>query len=209
MDLHLWATFFAVNLLASLSPGPGAVAAMNAGLAQGSRGGWRLVLGLQLALLLQLSVVALGAGALLAASEGTFQVLRWGGAAYLIWLGLAQWRAAWMAAAHAREAGTVWPAEGLIWRGVLVNLSNPKAVLFMAALVPQFIDTARPLVWQYLLIAVTMCGVDALVMGAYATLAAHLRPWFESARLVRWRNFLFGSVFILLGGALLGLEAPS
>lgn len=206
MDLHLWATFFAVNLLASLSPGPGAVASMNAGLAQGSRGGWRLVLGLQLALLLQLSVVALGAGALLAASETTFQILRWGGAAYLVWLGLAQWRAAWMASVQAQPTGAVWPARGLVWRGVLVNLSNPKAVLFMAALVPQFIDPVRPLVWQYLLIAVTMCGVDALVMGGYATLAAHLQPWFQSPRLARWRNFLFGGTFILLGLAMLGME---
>lgn len=209
MDLQIWTTFFVVNLIASLTPGPGAVAAMNAGLAHGNRGGWRLVLGLQLALLLQLSVVALGAGALLLASEHTFALLRWGGAAYLVWLGLAQIRAAWRQELTVVDVPEPWQAQELVWRGVLVNLSNPKAILFMAALVPQFIDMARPLSSQYLLIAITMCGVDALVMGAYAMLAARLRPWLHTPRLARWRNLSFGALFVLFGVVMLGMERGS
>lgn len=206
MELQIWATFFVVNLIASLTPGPGAVAAMNAGLAHGNRAGWRLVLGLQLALLLQLAVVALGAGALLLTSERTFALLRWGGAAYLVWLGLAQIHAAWRQEQAAVAVAEPWQQHELVWRGVLVNLSNPKAILFMAALVPQFIDMTRPLPGQYLVIAITMCGVDALVMGAYATLAARLRPWLHTPRLARWRNLCFGALFVLFGLVLLGME---
>lgn len=209
MELHVWAGFFLANLIVSLAPGPGAVAAMNAGLVHGSRGGWRLVAGLQLALLLQLSAVALGAGTLLAASETTFRLLRWVGAAYLVWLGLSQLWSVWRQNHAASLPTESWPATGLLWRGVLVNLSNPKAVLFMAALVPQFIDPARPLAPQYGLIAVTMCGVDALVMGAYASLAARLRPWLESPRLAQGRQLLFGGLFVVFGLALLGVERPA
>jgi homoserine/homoserine lactone efflux protein len=204
MQLHLWLTFCFANLLTSISPGPGALAAMNAGLAQGLRGGWRMVLGLQLALLLQLLVVALGAGALLASSERAFLVLRWGGAAYLIWLGLAQLRAVFQHVHASSPADkTEWRVEGMVWRGVWVNLSNPKAILFQAALVPHFIDLAQPLARQYLIIAVTMCLIDTLIMGAYTSLAARLAPWFESERLAHWRNLAFGMLFVGFGVALL------
>jgi homoserine/homoserine lactone efflux protein len=207
VNLHLWLTFCFANLLTSLSPGPGALAAMNAGLAQGSRGGWRMVLGLQLALLLQLLVVALGAGALLASSGRAFLALRWGGAAYLILLGLMQLRAVFKhIQANAPMDKTGWRIEGMVWRGVWVNLSNPKAILFQAALVPHFIDLTRPLARQYLIIAVTMCLIDTLIMGAYAALAARLAPWFASERLARWRNLAFGLLFVGFGGALLSWQ---
>ncbi|MDR1889690.1 MAG: LysE family transporter [Zoogloeaceae bacterium] len=205
MEFHLWLTFCFANLLTSISPGPGALAAMNAGLAQGARGGWRMVFGLQLALLLQLLVVALGVGALLVSSGRAFLALRWGGAAYLIWLGLAQLRAV---STQGREASPTgkheWPVEGMVWRGVWVNLSNPKAILFQVALVPHFIDMASPLARQYLVIAVSMCLIDTFIMGAYAALAARLAPWFESEGLARGRNLLFGVLFVGFGVALLG-----
>lgn len=207
MPTQVWATFFAVNLMASLAPGPGAVAAMHTGLAHGRAGVWRLVLGLQLALLAQLSLVAMGAGALLDGSALGFQLLRWGGAAYLVWLGMTQMLAAWRRQSSGQilpQAG--WDVSELIWRGVLVNLANPKAILFMAALVPQFIDPGRPLAWQYTVIAVTMCSTDALVMGGYGLMAARLRPWLESPRLARRRDLLFGALFVGFGLALLGFE---
>jgi homoserine/homoserine lactone efflux protein len=204
MNPQLWVTFCFANLLTSIAPGPGAMAAMNAGLAQGARGGWRLVLGLQLALLLQLSVVAMGVGALFASSERAFRALCLVGAAYLVWLGVRQLRAVFRHGCMASPARQdAWPVEGMVWRGVWVNLSNPKAILFQAALAPNFIDPARPLAWQYLVIAVTMCLIDGIVMGAYACLAARLALWFASERRARGRNLVFGLLFIGFGGALL------
>jgi homoserine/homoserine lactone efflux protein len=176
---------------------------MNAGLIHGGRDGLRMVVCLQLALLLQLSVTALGVGALLATSERAFQVLLWGGAAYLVWLGVVQLRAAWGGKMPSGQHLEDWSLKTLLWRGMLVNLSNPKAILFQAVLVPHFINMSRPLFWQYLIIAMTMCGVGSLVMGAYAHLAARLRLWFDSPRLARWRSLLFGLLFVGFGLALL------
>jgi homoserine/homoserine lactone efflux protein len=212
MDLQIWTAFFLANLCTSLLPGPGAAAAMNAGLAHGVRAGLRLVAGLQLALLLQLSITALGVGALLLASERALQIFSWGGAAYLVGLGIAQWRAVWQKPVSAANGVAdvsplaVCPAQTLLWRGMWVNLSNPKAILFQAALVPHFISPARPLAGQYVIIAVTMCAIDSLVMSGYVNLAARLRPWFSSRQLARWRNLLFGALFIGFGLALLGMK---
>lgn len=205
MTLQLWMAFLAINLMTSLAPGPSTMAVMNAGLSYGPRAVWCLA-GLQLALLVQLLVVALGAGALLLASEMAFEVLRWGGAAYLIWLGGNQLFRAWFFKQNQRAIPEVRKADGLLWHGMFVNFSNPKAVLFMAALVPQFIDGRQPLLPQYAVIAVTMCAVDTLIMGAYAVLAARLRPWLEVPRLVRWRNMIFGSLFVTFGFVLLGVK---
>jgi homoserine/homoserine lactone efflux protein len=209
MSFHLWAAFFVANLLVSLSPGPGALAAMNAGLTHGWRGGLAVVAGLELALLVQLALVALGAGVLLNASDSLFLVLRWGGAAYLAGLGLLEMRRACRPPAPTRATDVLWPRQGLVWRGMLVNLSNPKSILFMTAFVPQFIDLGRPLMPQYALIAFTLCGVDALVMAGYAQLAARLRPWFAAPALARLRHGFFGLAFLLFGLALLIFRPPT
>lgn len=207
MDFKVWLTFFIANLLLSLSPGPGALAAVNAGASHGVRAGWRLVMGLQVALLIELSIVALGAGVLLTTSATAFALLRWIGALYLIWLGFKQLWLVWRPQPENKDeqaADPVCPRQALFWRGLLVNLTNPKSHVFMAALLPQFISPSLPLLPQYLTIAATMCGIDTLVMGAYALLASRLSVWLHEPHLVRWRNGLFGGAFIAFGLLLFG-----
>ena len=207
MAFRVWLTFFIANLLLSLSPGPGALAAVNAGASHGARAGWKLVMGLQVALLIELSIVALGAGVLLTASATAFAVLRWVGALYLIWLGVRQLLLAWRPPAEPeQDARPVYARHELFWRGVLVNLTNPKSHVFMAALLPQFISPVEPLLPQYLTIAATMCGIDTLVMGGYALLASRLSVWLHEPHLVRWRNGLFGVAFIIFGLLLFAVE---
>lgn len=198
MSLHLWIPFFIANLAVSLSPGMGALAVVNAGLNQSVKAAWGVVLGLQLALLLQLLVVALGTG-WLQTHTNAFVLLRWGGAAYLAWLGLVQLRTALSPPPDVvakRSAHT--PHDNPVWRGFWVNLSNPKALLFMAALVPQFIRPDMPLAPQYVIIGLTTMCTDTLVMGSYGMLASKLRPWLESAHAKRWRNGVFGALFLAL-----------
>lgn len=205
MTLHLWLAFCAANLLTSLSPGPGALAAVNAGLAHGGRRALGLVMGLQAALLLQLAVVGIGAGALLATSDTAFRLLRWLGAAYLAWLGLMQWREILVASnvgLEGEKKAAADPRQTLFRRGLLINLSNPKAVLFQAALVPHFIVADRALFPQYLIIALTMCTIDTAIMGLYAQLAHRLAGRWRARQAMRppfWRPFLFGALFILFG----------
>ena len=194
MSLSLWLGFLAATVLLSVSPGPGAAAVTSTGLREGYAAALRVIVGMQLALFVQLAIVAAGLGALLAASETAFDVLKLCGAGYLVWLGIAKWRAD---LAPPPVNGAV--ARGLLGQGLLVNLTNPKAIVFMAALVPQFIDPAKPQLAQFLIIAATICSVDLIVMSGYALLAARLGRWLHDARARRAQNRFFGGVFVVAG----------
>jgi len=90
-------------------------------------------------------------------------------------------------------------SNGLFLQGLLVNLINPKAIVFIAALVPQFIDPARSQWPQFFVIALTMFGVDVLVMSAYALMASHLRRWLHDLRALKAQNRFFGGMFVGAG----------
>lgn len=201
MFLETWLTLFVAAWAISLSPGAGAVAAMSSGLRHGMRRGYWTTIGLQLGILLQLAVVAAGVGALLAASQLAFESIRWFGVAYLLWLGVQQWRAAARGAPLVADDPRATTRRALVLRGLLVNASNPKAVVFMLAVVPQFIDVARPLLAQYLVIAATLVAVDLVVMGGYTGLAAKVLRLLREPRQVRLVNRVFGGLFV--GAALL------
>jgi homoserine/homoserine lactone efflux protein len=197
MSLHLWLGFLAAALVVAVSPGPGAVLSMSVGLRHGYWHALAGIAGLQTALLLQLSLVATGLGALLAASETAFLVVKLAGAGYLVWLGVRKWRAR----VDEGEAAALGPdvPEGFYRQGILVNLGNPKAIVFIAALVPQFIDPTRPQLLQFLIIAATMCSVDTLVMSCYALLASRFRGMTSSPRAALLQNRIFGGLFVSAG----------
>lgn len=199
MTLAVWLAFLVAAILIAVTPGPGMAASVATGLRHGYRAALALILGLQAAFLVHLTVVAVGLGALLAGSATAFDLVKFCGAAYLVWLGIQKWRET----PHA--VGEPPPAtrrRGLFLQGLLINLSNPKAVIFIAALVPQFVDAAAPQPPQYLLIAATLCLVDIVVMSACALAAARLGRWLHDPRAQRLQNRLFGSIFIAAGSAL-------
>lgn len=198
MAPNTWLAFLLAAMLIAISPGPGAATSMSAGLRHGYWRALRAIGGLQSALALQLLVVAAGLGALLATSAAAFNVMKLLGAAYLIWLGIRKWRdePQGIAVGDASEPAT---ADGLFVQGLLVNLTNPKAIVFMAALTPQFVDPARPRWLQFLILGVTMCGVDTIVMSGYALLATRLRHRLNDLRAVRMQNRFFGGVFVGAG----------
>jgi homoserine/homoserine lactone efflux protein len=195
LDFSTWLGFLLAATLIAVSPGPGAATSMSAGLRHGYWAALRAIGGLQSALIIQLTVVAAGLGALLAASVTAFNVMKFLGAGYLIWLGIQKWRAT--PAPGGKEIAA--EAEELFTQGLLVNLTNPKAIVFMAALTPQFIDPARPQWPQFLIIGATMCGIDVVVMSGYALLAARLRRWLCDARAMKALNRFFGGIFIGAG----------
>ena len=196
MSLSLWLGFLVAATLIAVSPGPGAAASMSAGVRYGYWPALRLIAGLQSALAVQLAIVAAGLGALLEASALAFNVVKFCGAAYLIWLGVQKWRALPQALDAAVPRLT---QRGLFSEGLLVNLTNPKAIVFMAALTPQFVDPTRPQALQFLIIGLTMCSVDTLVMSCYALLASHLGRWLEAPNAWRAQNRLFGGIFVGAG----------
>lgn len=199
MDFSLWLTFFAAAWLISLSPGAGAVAAMSAGVNHGFARGYVMTFGLVLGIWTQVLVVGLGLGALIAASAIGFMLVKWLGVAYLVWLGIKQWRApAVPMMSDAAEVVAVAPRT-LVLRGWMINAVNPKGTVFLLAVVPQFLDLARPLGGQYLVIAATLAFTDLIVMAGYTALASRLLRLLKSPRQVAILNRSFGSLFVAAG----------
>jgi homoserine/homoserine lactone efflux protein len=206
MRWEVWLAYFAACWVIAVSPGSGAVLSMSHGLSYGLRKASTTILGLQTGLVIILLVAGGGLGALLLASEQAFAVVKTVGAMYLIWLGIQQWRARVDTTA---EAGTPSAARVTLMSprrrfatGLLTNVTNPKGIIFMVAVLPQFIDPAHDLAPQLAILAVTMCGVDLIVMHGYALLASRMQGLFRNARAVRWQNRFFGSVLMAVGTAL-------
>lgn len=196
MLLSLWLGFLLAATLIAVSPGPGAAVAMSCGMRYGYAAALRSIFGLESALLIQLAIVAVGLGALLTASALAFDIVKFCGAAYLVWLGIQKWRTA---PQELQDAKPPMSSNALFVEGLLVNLANPKAIVFIAALTPQFIDPTRPQWLQFLIIAATMCTVDIVVMSGYALLATRLRHWLHDPKTLKAQNRFFGGVFVGAG----------
>ena len=203
MALQTWLGFLVAAWVISLSPGAGAVASMASGLQHGFWRGYWMALGLQLGLILQIALVAAGVGALLAASEQAFNAIKWFGVGYLLWLAYKQWQAVPAALVAVTEQPSARPLN-LLLRGFLVNSSNPKAIVFMLAVLPQFIDPQAPLTEQYLILGVTMVTVDLIVMAGYTGLASRVLRLLRTPGQQRRLNRIFAGLFVLAAG-LLGL----
>jgi homoserine/homoserine lactone efflux protein len=204
MEQHVWIPFFFASVAISLSPGPGAFGAMGAGLNHGLRGGWVIAVGLLLGVWTQTAVVGAGLGALMATSVLAFTVVKWVGALYLVYLGIKQWRAPALpvTVATAETGGALPSRRALVLRGWGINALNPKGTVFLLAVLPQFVDTGRPLLAQYLTIGATFGVVEMVVMCGYVALAARLLGALRSPRQIRWMNRTFGGLFIAAGSAL-------
>lgn len=195
MTLETWLAFFVACWIISISPGAGAIASMSSGLRYGfRRGAWNMI-GLQVAILMQIGIVAAGVGALLATSALAFTFIKWFGVVYLAYLGWKQWHAPVSTmAADVSPAGRS-SALALVARGFVVNASNPKAIVFMLAVLPQFLDASRPLLLQYLTMAATMVTVDLVVMSGYTGLAAKVLRLLRAPGQQRVLNRVFGGLF--------------
>lgn len=205
MAFDTWLAFFVAACAISLSPGSGAVASMSSGLKHGLARGYWTVIGLQLGVALQLLIVSVGVGALLAASRSAFEAVRWFGVAYLCWLGIQQWRARPLA--KNADTGTLQDTRpAMVLRGFLINASNPKATVFMLAVLPQFIDAARPLAGQYLIMGATLIAVDMTVMAGYTSLGARGLRLLNSPGQQRTINRVFGGLYIAAAAVLAGFR---
>jgi len=200
MTFEWWCTYLLTTLILSLSPGSGAINTMSTAISHGYRGTAASIAGLQTGLALHIVLVGIGLGALFSRSLMAFEVLKWAGAAYLIWLGIQQWRAA--GAIDLNALAQSQPRSKLFKRAVFVNLTNPKSIVFLAALFPQFIVPHQPQVMQYVVLGVTTVVVDIIVMIGYATLATRIGGWIKGPHQMKALNKVFGSLFMLVGALL-------
>ncbi|QIL83475.1 LysE family transporter [Diaphorobacter sp. HDW4A] len=202
MEWHTWVAFFVASWLIAISPGSGAVLSMSHGLSYGVRKTEGTIIGLEIGLLFILLVAGAGVGSLLVASEVAFNVVKVLGACYLIYLGFMQWRSG---AGNPIEAGAEVAPMSLrrrILAGMLTNATNPKGIVFMVAVLPQFMTDSKPLWTQLAVMAVTLIGVDMIVMTCYAASASALRRWMRSERAMRNQNRVFGGLLMLVGSGL-------
>ncbi len=214
MDIHTWTAYLFASIVIAVSPGSGAVLAMSQGLNRGLRRSSVTIAGLQAGLVVVLLIAGAGVGSLLLASEVAFTVVKTLGAAYLIWIGLAQWRsAAATPKAGAELVGTDMTASPSssspkgdarrqFIKGFLTNVTNPKGIVFMVAVLPQFLTPERPLWLQLLVLTVTTVAVDTTVMHGYAFAASRLQKLFSNAKALRAQNRIFGGLLMAVGAGL-------
>jgi threonine/homoserine/homoserine lactone efflux protein len=146
-----------------------------------------------------MALSALGLGAVLAASETAFTVLKVLGAAYLVWLGIRTFRSG----DKLQMGGAAVGNRSLFVQGLLVGASNPKSLLFFAAFFPQFIDPSAPVLPQFALLSFTFVFGDFLMLVACAFGVGRFSAWLRRAGVVRWINRVCGALFTLMGGLLL------
>ena len=206
MALQTWLAFMAACWVISLSPGAGAIASMSCGLQYGFARGYWNALGLQLGLILQIAIIAAGVGAVLAASATAFTAIKWFGVLYLLYLAIKQWRALPSDITEETMVRPIGKPLALVFRGFLVNVSNPKALVFMLAVLPQFIDPHAPLGAQYLTIAATMVTVDLIVMAGYTGLAAKVLRLLRTPKQQRRLNRTFAGLFVAAAALLATLR---
>ncbi len=201
MDLSVWVTYFIATIILSLSPGPGVFSSISSGLHHGFRLGLWNGVGMQVANVLMVLVVAFGLGAILLASQTLFTAVKWLGVAYLVYLGIVTWRAAPRSFEVDGDDNAHTPRE-VFMRGFWVNATNPKGIIFFAAILPQFIDVAKPQLAQYAILAATTFAVDLVVMMGYTALAAKVLRLMHDPEQLRWVNRGIGGAFVAAGVAL-------
>ncbi|GHD02676.1 LysE family transporter [Zhihengliuella salsuginis] len=199
MTFSVWLSLLGACILISFTPGAGAINTMTNAINSGFRRSFWGILGQQAALLLHVIVVAAGVGLLVASSPIAFNVVRYGGAAYLVYLGVRLLLAKPDADTAPVDQRGREPFLSMFRRGLLVNLLNPKAIIFFLAFTPQFIRPDSPVLPQYMVFIGTVMAVDVLVMWFFfAAAAKSFRRFTRGARGQRIMNLTFGTLFIFV-----------
>ena len=201
MDLSVWLTYFLATIILSVTPGPGVFSSISSGLHHGFRLGLWNGVGMQVANMILVAIVSLGLGAILLASETMFSMVKWAGVIYLVYLGIVTWRAPTRGFQEDRD-DRAQTAREVFMRGFFVNLTNPKGIIFFVAILPQFIDVARPQALQYAILASTTFAVDLVIMMVYTALAAKVLRVMSDPSQLRWVNRTLGGAFVTAGVAL-------
>ncbi|MFW6515836.1 LysE family transporter [Acinetobacter baumannii] len=194
MSLQVWFAYMLACWVISISPGAGAIASMSSGLNYGFRHGYWNAIGLQIALLIQIMIVAAGVGILFATTPLAFQAVKWFGVAYLLYLAYLQWTAPVkdIEIQHEKKDKSV---SALLLNGFVVNISNPKAIVFLLAVLPQFLDLSKSQWIQYLIMAATMVTIDLIVMAGYTGLASKVLRLLRSPKQQKYLNRGFAVMF--------------
>lgn len=210
MEMSEWLLFVVVAAVAIMSPGPAVLVAMRNSLNGGARRVMVSSLGNIVGLACVAGLATLGLGAVLHTAEWLFSLIKVLGAAYLVYLGIRQWRAETpLLSAASVTARSGWSRWRTFLEGYLVAISNPKAILFFSALFPQFIVPESALVPQFALLIATFMMMSFMTLVGYGLLARRLVSQLRSPRWTRYIQRLMGSLFIGLGISLFRARLPA
>ena len=205
MTFDLWLAFVAASTAILLLPGPTVMLVVGYALGSGRRAAFGALSGVLLGDLVAISVSAIGLGAILATSATAFTIMKFVGAAYLIWLGVKLWRAPVdpgsidLAAEAAPAATRRRESRTRAVHGFVVTALNPKSLAFFIAFLPQFMSAGAPVLPQLLILAPTFVALAALTNGFYALAASGVRDRLRSASALRAINRVGGSCLIGAG----------
>ncbi len=195
MNIQLFTAFLLITVVLFLTPGPIVTLIIATGARQGTRAALLTVAGSSVGNAVLLAAIAFGLTWILKASSEVFDLLRWIGAAYLVWLGIQAWR-------HAGAAAEAIPPAAHVhaWRGFIVAITNPKTIAFFTAFLPQFIDPALPVDRQLLVMCVCSVTLGALLDSGWAVAAGFGRAWFLKPHHNKLLGRLSGAM--LVGGGI-------
>ncbi len=195
VDPHLYLTFLGVMAVMAVTPGPANLFSVANGVQRGPAGALAGVIGMNAATLVWFGAASLGLGALVIAFPEVFRVISIAGALYVAWLGINAIRGAFRTAADP-HAPTVRLGRSALLDGFMVQIANPKAVLFFTAVLPPFLDVNRPAVPQLALFAAATIGMDLLSMSAYGLGGAALARRMSEPRFSRGFALVTGGLLL-------------
>ena len=198
VDPHLYLVFLGVMMVMAVTPGPANLFSIATGMERGKRAVLMAVAGMNLATLVWFGAAAIGLGALVTAFPEVFRWVAIAGALYVAWLGVSSIRSAFMPApGEVSTEGRTHLRRPAFVDGFLVQIANPKAVLFFTAVLPPFLDIDRPAAPQLALFAVAVIGMDVLTMSAYGLSGAVLARRMSEPRFRRGFGVFVGSLLLI------------
>ena len=203
-DVSTFALFVAAALALLLVPGPAVIYVVARSVEGGRLTGLVSVLGIELGTLMHVVFAAAGLSAIVVSSAAAFSVVKWLGAAYLVWLGLRQILGRDGGDQEAPLSGSGENRLRVFSQSVLVQVLNPKVALFFLAFLPQFVDPSRSAAWtQVVVLGTTLATLGLFTDGLYALLGGTAGEWIRKQRagagLRRARRYVTGGVYIALG----------
>lgn len=199
MSWETYLIFVVTTAVVCLTPGPAALLIVAQGISNGFRRSYWAIAGIALANAIYFALSATGVAALIVASGTLFAIIKWVGVAYLFYLGISAMRSKASALTVTSDPGQAVKGLRAFWQAVVVELSNPKALLYFVALLPQFIDLAKPVGMQMLVFGVTTVVLDAAAYTIYAWLGSKTQRFTANARFVKASNRTAGGLLMVAG----------
>jgi len=199
MSWDAYLIFLVTTAVVCLTPGPAALLVVAQGISNGFRQSYWAIGGIALANAIYFALSATGIAALIVTSGTLFAVIKWVGVAYLFYLGISAMRSKSSALTVTSDARDAVSGMRAFWQAVVVELSNPKALLYFVALLPQFIDPAAPLGLQMLVFGITCVGLDIAAYSLYGWLGSKTQRFTANAGFVKTSNRASGGLLILAG----------